>query len=82
MKTNHKQTALTLGNLIETIYGVCGNRTARRIIRLAIDAHVVVFREQQHVFDLLNRSGTRRGPPLRLRLLRRDTGGEPLAPFV
>jgi hypothetical protein len=58
MKANHKQKALTLGNLIETVYGVCGNRRARGIIRLAVDAHVVVFREQQHVFDLLDRTGT------------------------
>jgi len=42
---------LTFGHLIETVYGVCGNRRARGIIRLAIDAHVVVFREQQRAFD-------------------------------
>jgi len=59
MKTNHKKKALTLGNLIETVYGVCGNRRARGIIRLAVDANVIVFREQQRVFDLLN---TRRIP--------------------
>ena len=47
MKADHKQKVLTLGNLIETVYGVCGNRKARGIIRLAVDAHVVVFREQQ-----------------------------------
>ncbi|MGD0061359.1 MAG: hypothetical protein ABSD58_18280 [Verrucomicrobiia bacterium] len=51
MKANHKQKALTLGNLIETVYGVCGNRRARGIIRLAIDAHVVVFRRQERTFD-------------------------------
>jgi len=54
MKTNHKKKALTLGNLIETVYGVCGNRRARGIIRLAVDANVIVFREEQRVFDLLN----------------------------
>jgi len=54
MKANHKQNALTFGNLIETVYGICGRRRARGIIRLAVDAHVVVFREQQRVFDLLN----------------------------
>jgi hypothetical protein len=58
MKANHKQKALRFGNLIETVYGVCGNRRARGIIRLAIDAHIVVFREQQRVFDLLNRRAT------------------------
>jgi len=51
MRANHKKRALTFGHLIETVYGVCGNRRARGIIRLAIDAHVVVFREQQRAFD-------------------------------
>jgi hypothetical protein len=55
MKAHHKQKALTLGNLIETVYGVCGNRRARGIIRLAIDAHVVVFREQQRAFNFSGR---------------------------
>jgi hypothetical protein len=55
MKANHKKKALTFGNLVETVYGICGNRRARGIIRLAIDAHVVVFREQRRAFDLLNR---------------------------
>jgi hypothetical protein len=50
MKANHKQKILTLGNLVETVYGVCGDRRARGIIRLAIDAHVVVFRKQQRAF--------------------------------
>ena len=58
MKASQKKRALTFGNLIETVYGVCGNRRARGIIRLAIDAHIIVFREQQHVFDLLNRRAT------------------------
>jgi hypothetical protein len=58
MKVNYQRKALTFGNLIETVYGVCGNRRARGIIRLAVDAHVVVFREQQRVFDLLNKGMT------------------------
>jgi hypothetical protein len=58
MKVNHKKAGLTLGDLIETVYGVCGNRTARGIIRLAIDARVVVFQEQRGVVDLLNRGRT------------------------
>jgi hypothetical protein len=49
MKADHKPKAPTLGNLIEIVYGICGNRRARGIIRLAIDAHVVVFREQRRV---------------------------------
>jgi hypothetical protein len=55
MKATHKKKALTFGNLIETVYGVCGNRRARGIIRLAIDAHVVVFRKQQSTFGFSGR---------------------------
>jgi hypothetical protein len=55
MKANHKKRALTFGNLIETVYGACGNRRAKGIIRLGIDAHIVVFREQRRVLDLLSR---------------------------
>jgi hypothetical protein len=55
MKANHKKKALTFGNLIETVYSACGNRRARGIIRLAIDAHIVVFREQRRVLGRLNR---------------------------
>jgi hypothetical protein len=58
MKATHKKKALTFGNLIETVYSICGNRRARGIIRLAIDAHVVVFREQRRAFGLLNRGIT------------------------
>jgi hypothetical protein len=47
MKANYKKKALTFGDLVETVYNACGNRRARGIIRLAIDAHVVVFREQR-----------------------------------
>jgi hypothetical protein len=55
MKVNSKRKALTFGNLIETVYDTCGNRRAKGMIRLAVDAHVVVFQEQQRVFDLLDR---------------------------
>jgi hypothetical protein len=55
MKANHKQKALTFGNLIKAVYGVCGNRRARGIIRLAIDAHIVVFRKQQRAFGFSER---------------------------
>jgi hypothetical protein len=58
MKANHKKRALTFGNLIETVYGVCGNRRARGIIRLGVDAHVVVFRQQRRVLDLLSQGAT------------------------
>jgi hypothetical protein len=58
MKVNYKKKALTFGNLIETVYGVCGNRGAGGIIRLGVDAHIVVFREQRRVLDLLSRGVT------------------------
>jgi hypothetical protein len=58
MQAIHKKRALTFGNLIETVYGVCGNRRARGIIRLAIDAHIVVFQKQRRVLDLLSRGVT------------------------
>ncbi len=46
MKTNHKKT-LTFGDLIASVYDVCGHRKAREIVRLAVNAHVVVFRGQR-----------------------------------
>jgi hypothetical protein len=43
MKTNHKK-ALTFGDLIAAVYGVCGKRRAQGIVRLAVNAQVVAFR--------------------------------------
>ena len=43
MKTNYKK-ALTFGELIAAIYSISGNRRARGIVRLAVNAKVVVFR--------------------------------------
>jgi hypothetical protein len=47
MKANHQKRALVFGNLIETVYGVYRNRRARGITRLAVEAHILVLREQQ-----------------------------------
>jgi hypothetical protein len=58
MKATHKNKVLTFGNLIETVYGACGNRRANGMIRLAIDAHVVVFQKQRRMFGLLDRGLT------------------------
>jgi len=55
MKANRKTKTLTFGRLIETVYDACGNHRARGIIHLAIDAHVVVFQEQQGVLNFLNK---------------------------
>jgi hypothetical protein len=47
MKTNHREKALTFGDLIAAVYSFCGKRRARGIVRLAVNAHVVAFRGQQ-----------------------------------
>jgi len=43
MKTNLKKTALTLGELIESVCRACGKRRARGIIQLAAKARLIVF---------------------------------------
>jgi hypothetical protein len=48
MKTNHQKKALTFGDLIAAVYGACGKRRARGIVRLAVNAHVVAFRGHWH----------------------------------
>jgi hypothetical protein len=47
MKANHKKKALTFGDLIAAVYGACGERKARAIVRLAVNTHVVAFRGHQ-----------------------------------
>ena len=42
VKINHKK-ALTFGDLIATVYCACGKRRARGILRLCLNAHLVVF---------------------------------------
>ena len=55
MKANHEKKASTFGNLIETVYGVCVNCRASGIIRLAVEVHIIEFREQQRSFDFIGR---------------------------
>jgi len=43
VKTNPKRT-LTFGELIEDFYTAYGKRRAKGILRLAVKAHLVVFR--------------------------------------
>ena len=44
MKTKHqKKKTLTLGELIASVYGICGKRHARDILRFIFDAHIVTF---------------------------------------
>jgi hypothetical protein len=47
MKTNRKKKVLTFGDLIAAVYGACGQRRARAIVRLAVNAHLVAFRDHQ-----------------------------------
>ena len=44
MKTNQKKKSLTFGDFIADVYGACGKRRAGKIVRLALNAHLVVFR--------------------------------------
>jgi hypothetical protein len=47
MKTNLKKKALTFSDLIVAVYDACGQRRARGIVRLAVNAQVVMFRGQR-----------------------------------
>ena len=47
MKTNHKKKALTFGDFIAAAYRAWGSRRARGLVRLALNAHLVVFRGRQ-----------------------------------
>ena len=49
MKTNSTKISPTLGEFITRIYDVCGERKASGIVRLAMKAHLIEFREQQRV---------------------------------
>jgi hypothetical protein len=44
MKIIYKQKALTLGDFIAAVYAAHGKQKAKRIVRLAINAHLVEFR--------------------------------------
>ena len=44
MKINYKQKALKLGEFIASVYAAYGKQKAKRIVRLAVNAHLVEFR--------------------------------------
>ncbi|MGA2221369.1 MAG: hypothetical protein ABSH21_06270 [Verrucomicrobiia bacterium] len=44
MKTNRKKKAVTFGDFIAAVYDACGQRRAGSMVRLAVNAHLVVFR--------------------------------------
>ena len=47
MKSIHKKKALTFGDFIAATYRAWGTRGARGLVRLALDAHLVVFLGRQ-----------------------------------
>ena len=47
MKSNHKKKALTFSDFIAATYRAWGARRARGVVRLALNAHFVLFRGQQ-----------------------------------
>jgi hypothetical protein len=47
MKAHHKKRALTFGDFIAAVYDACGQRRARAIVRLVVNAHMVAFRGRQ-----------------------------------
>ena len=47
MKTNSKKKTVTFGEFITTVYDACGKRTARGFVRLAVNAHWVMFRGER-----------------------------------
>jgi hypothetical protein len=44
MKANQMEKGLTFGKLIVSVYSACGKRRANGILRLALQAHLIVFR--------------------------------------
>jgi len=49
MKTNGKKRALAFGDLIAATYRAWGARRAKGLMRLAVNAHLLVFRGRQRL---------------------------------
>ena len=47
MKLNDRKKTLTLGELIACVYETCGQRKARGIVLLAMEANLIEFRREQ-----------------------------------
>ena len=47
MKTNGNKKSLTFGDLVAATYRAWGAQRARGLVRLAVNAHLVVFRGEQ-----------------------------------
>ncbi|HWN97231.1 MAG TPA: hypothetical protein VNT99_19525 [Methylomirabilota bacterium] len=48
MKGIPRRKTLTLGDLIVSVYDVCGKQRAKGIIRLALNSHLIAFLGQRH----------------------------------
>jgi len=44
MMINHKKKPLKFGEFIASVYAACGKQKAKRIVRFAVNAHLVEFR--------------------------------------
>jgi len=44
MKSHRVRKYLTFGEFVERVYDVCGKRKAEGIVRIAIKAHLIEFR--------------------------------------
>ena len=51
MNASSRKKILTFGDFVARVYGVYSKQKARRVVRLAIKAHVIEFRGQQQ-FDI------------------------------
>lgn len=43
MKKEAPRQVLRFGDVVESIYNACGRRKARNIVRLAVNANVIIF---------------------------------------
>jgi len=46
MKNHRARKYLTFGEFVERVYNVCGKRKAAGIVRIAMKAHLIEFRNQ------------------------------------
>jgi hypothetical protein len=49
MKTNSTKRTRTFGEFVASVYDICGNRKAGRIVQIAIKSHLIEFCGQHRV---------------------------------
>ncbi len=47
MKVPRKQKCLTFGDFVVAVYGACSKRKASKIVRVAVNTHLVEFQGRQ-----------------------------------